>query len=138
MINEKYSYKDFMGQDFSSVSASELDNTEIVGSCFYQEGDPDAEIFPPSMTGVIFKRCNLDNVKVPAGNTVESSCCHRKIKAQNDLEDWFVDSAHKPVEPMRKADYLLLGISIDPADIPTEKMTESIVAKKEAELEVIS
>jgi hypothetical protein len=137
MINEKYSYKDFMGQDFSSVSASELDNTEIVGSCFYQEGDPDAEIFPPSMTGVIFKRCNLDNVKVPAGNTIEGGC-HRKIKVQNDLEDWFLNGTNQPTEPMRKADYLRLGISIDPADIPTEKMDEPIVSKTEKELEVIS
>ncbi|MHA2136254.1 MAG: hypothetical protein ACW99J_20530, partial [Candidatus Thorarchaeota archaeon] len=84
------------------------------------------------------RRCNLDNVKLPFGNTYNETCCKRKIKAQNDLEDWFVDSAHKPVEPMRKADYLRLGISVDPADIPTEKMTEPIVSKTEKELEVIS
>ena len=137
MINQKYSFKDFIGQDFSSVDASEFNNTEIVGSCFYQENIPDAEIFPAGMTGVTFKRCNLDNVKVPTGNTVESDCCHRKVKAQNDLEDWLLDAENKPTEPMRKVDYIRLGISIDPKDIPAEKIDESIISKTEKELEVI-
>jgi hypothetical protein len=137
MINEKYSFKDFMNQGFYEVDASEFNNTEIVGSCFYQELIADTEIFPPTMTGVTFKRCNLDNVKIPAGNIVETSCCHRRIEPQNDLE-WLVDDKHEPTEPMRKADYLRLGISIDPADIPTEKMTEPIVSKTEKEQEVIS
>jgi hypothetical protein len=137
-INQKYSFKDFTGQDFSSVDASEFNNTEIKGSCFYQEGEPDTEIFPTGVTGVTFIRCNLDNVKIPVGNTVDKTCINRKIKAQNDLEDWFLNDSNQPTEPMRKADYLRLGISTDPADIPSTKITEPIVSKTEKEQEVIS
>jgi len=120
MINQKYSFKDFMGHNFSTANASEFNNTEIVGSCFYQENKPDAEIFPSGMTGVTFKRCNLDNVKVPAGNTVESDCCNRKIKVQNDLEDWVLDGTNSPVEPVAKKKFIRLGLSIDPTDIPAD------------------
>lgn len=126
MINEKYSYKDFMGQDFASVNASEFNNTEIVGSCFYQEAEPETEIFPVGMVGVTFKRCNLDNVKIFPGNTVEGSCCHRKIKVQNDLNDWELDESLKPVEPIEKKKYIKLGISIDPKDIPATKLDKRI------------
>jgi hypothetical protein len=137
MINQKYSFKDYMNRSFTSVSALEFSNTEIKGSCFYQEGDA-KEIFPTGMTGVTFIRCNLDNVVVPVGNTIDKTCINRKIKVQNDLEDWLLNTDNTPKEPMRKAEYIRLGISIDPADIPVTKVTESVVEKKEAELEVIS
>lgn len=131
MINTKYSFKDFMGQDFSSVGPTEFNNSEIVGSCFYQEGDPEQEIFPVGMIGVTFKRCNLDNVKIPAGNTVESDCCHRCIKVQNDLEDWILDGTNNPVEPVAKKIFIRLGLSIDPADIPTDFIREELLTKND-------
>jgi hypothetical protein len=137
MINEKYSFKDFMNQDFSGVDASEFNDTEIKGSCFYQEDDA-KEIFPSDMTGVTFIRCNLDNVIIPAGATVDKSCINRRIKVQNDLEDWFLDGSSQPTEPMHKDDYLRLGLSTDPADIPATKMDEPLIQKTEKELEVIS
>ena len=126
MINKKYSFKDFTAQSFASVDPSEFNNTEIVGSCFYQEAEPDTEVFPAGMVGVTFKRCNLDNVKIPPGNTVEGSCCHRKIKVQNDLEDWFLDTSLKPVEPMSKKKFIELGISTDPKDIPATKLDKRV------------
>jgi hypothetical protein len=114
-VNQTYSFKDFMGQNFSGVDASEFNNSEIVGSCFYQEGEPDRDIFP-------------------AGNTIEGGC-HRKIKVQNDLEDWIFDGANAPVEPVAKKTFLALGLSIDPADIPPTKLTVSVTQAKRAELE---
>ncbi len=123
-MNEKYSYKDFMDKSFTDRPASEFDNSEIVGSCFYQQGHPELKkIFPAGMTGVIFRRCNLDNVFVPLTCTVESNCSHRRIKAQNDKEDWIVDSDLKPIEPACKNLFIEKGMSIDPKDIPAEKIT---------------
>lgn len=128
-INKKYSFADFTHQSFKDISVSEFNNTVIKGSCFYQEAkENDTEvlkdIFPDGMTGVIFQRCNLDNVLIPLGNTVESNCTNRKIKIQNDWQDWILDSSLDPVEPMNKNQWLRKGVSIDPKDIPAEKMTQ--------------
>lgn len=142
VVNEKYSYKDFMHQSFKHLKADEFNNTEIVGSCFYQECEYDdptvvKDIFPDGITGVTFRKCNLDNVLVPLGNTVEVDCTHKKIKIQNDLEDWVLDNALKPIEPMNKEDFIRLGISIDPKDIPETKQTKSIIQQKEEELALL-
>jgi len=142
--NTKYSFKDFLNKNFKDIPVEEFNNTEIIGSCFYQECLEDDEnvikdIFPDGMTGVIFKRCNLDNVLIPDGNTIETEgehrCSVRKLKVQNDLMDWILDDNLKPVEPTKKRRYIELDISIDPAHIPTPKMLESIIRKKERELE---
>lgn len=121
--NKKYSFKDFTGQSFVNVDPQEFNNTEIVGSCFYRESSlldlsVIKNIFPIGMTGVTFSRCNLDNVNVPIGNTVSPNCCSRKIKVQNDREDWVLDGTNKPVEPVAKKLFLQEGKSIDPKDIP--------------------
>lgn len=138
-FNEKYSFKDFMGHSFKDKKPKEFNDTELIGSCFYQEcvyDDPMVlkDIFPDGMKGVTFRRCNLDNVYIPAGNTVEPDCTHKKIKIQNDLEDWILDTTLKPVEPMSKNDFIRLGISIAPKDIPQTKMEKSITQQKEDEL----
>lgn len=103
--------------------------TEIVGTCFYREatlgetGDPYKFIFPALMTGVIFKRCNLDNIYVPPGNIItDADGCpssHRRIRVQNDLEDWIVDATGKPVEPVNLKAAIADGKNTDPKDIPT-------------------
>lgn len=105
-----------------------ISGTEIVGTCFYCEselgdiGDPYKRIFPPTMTGVIFKRCNLDNVYVPPGNTITDDAgiqsSHRRIRIQNDLEDWVVDEIGAPKEPLDIKRFEELGKSVDPRDIP--------------------
>lgn len=129
-INKKYSFADFMHQSFKDRPAPDFNDSEVKGSCFYQEAkENDTEvlkdIFPDGMTGVIFQRCNLDNVLIPLGNTVESNCTNRKIKIQNDWQDWILDVSLKPEEPMDKARRLRKGVSVDPKDIPTKKMTQA-------------
>lgn len=133
-FNEKYSYRDFMNQSFKHIDVSEFNNTTIVGSNFYQEwkeGDRDVvkDIFPDGMTGVVFEKCNLDNVFVPDGNIVIGGA-NRKIKVQNDLEDWVLDETLKAKEPVSKGEYERLGVSADPKDIPKEKQAKSVLEKK--------
>ena len=133
-VNEKYSFKDFMGQSFKNVPAEEFNNSIIQGSCFYnewKEGDAEIakDIFPDGMIGVTFKRCNLDNVFVDeTKNTVikngYDTNSNRKIQVQNDLSDWELDDTLKPKEPLDKEQRLKAGISIDPKDIPNKKLTK--------------
>ena len=129
MINKKYSYQAFPyhGLSFKDRPASEFNNTEIVGSCFYQEwqeGELDVvkDIFPDGIKGVVFIRCNLDNVYVPSGNKIVEGT-HKTIKVQNDWDDWFLDDNLKPKEPMNKEVRLKAKISINPKDIPKKKFT---------------
>lgn len=131
MVNEKYSYKDFLGQSFTAVDPAEFDGTEIVGSCFYQENKPRSSIFPVGMTGVTFVRCNLDNVKVPAGNTIGPRCSNRQCQCQNDGHDWEINAANKPIRPLNEKQFLQDGLSTDPASIPAEKLLEIDVTKSE-------
>lgn len=134
-INEKYSYKDFTGLDFSKVDAKEFNGTEIIGSCFSQLV-PMTKIFPAGMTGVSFVKCNLDNIDVPVGNTMDA-CCNQHWKEQNDRELWVVDTISlQPIEPLCKQMYQELKISIDPVDIPIEKMDEPITSKEMGKLSV--
>lgn len=82
--------------------------TEIVGTCFYREsplgeiGDPLKKIFLATMTGVIFLRCNLDNVFIPPGNTLMDDggvpCSNRRIRVQDDGRDWIVEADGTPKE----------------------------------------
>ena len=129
MINEKYSYKDFMDKTFLDVPVKEFNNTLIVGSCFYQQEEPNKKVFPEGMKGVTFVKCNLDNVYISKGNKIETGC-HRKLKSQNDLSDWVLDDELNPIEPMDKKEREKLGLSIDPKDIPKNKMTEPLLHQK--------
>jgi len=127
-INTKYSFQSLGGKSFKDIPAEEFNNTIIKGSCFYQESTPDADIFPVGMTDVEFQHCNLDNVLIPAGNTIGAGCCARQILVQNDNEDWIlrkVDDKYIPEEPMRKHEFVELGISISPDDIPRDKLATS-------------
>lgn len=126
MLNEKYSFKDFTHQTFLMTPVEEFNDTIIRGSCFYQEKLEDHDndlvaVFPEGMKGVTFERCNLDNVLIPKGNTVEDCCSNRRIKIQNDLEDWVIDSNGKAKEPVNKKHFTQLGISTNPSDIPKRK-----------------
>lgn len=115
-------------EDFT-LETDLIPGTEIVGTCFYREsplgeaGDPLKKIFPASMTGVIFKRCNLDNVFVqePENTIMDAdgiASSHRRIRVQNDMQDWIVDADGKPDRPLDPTLQAELGLSPDPKDIP--------------------
>ena len=132
-LNKKYSFKDFMDKDLTALPASDFNNSEIVGSCFYQQAAPDTQVFPTGITGVTFSKDNLDNVFIPPGNTIEPDCCHRKIMVQNDLEDWEVDNSLNPLKPINKKVFEGLGLSTDPKDIPAIKLKGNSVTQAKVE-----
>jgi len=134
--NEKYSFKDFTGQDLTGLPASEFNDSEIVGSCFYREApydadslgenakDPRVDVFPSDVIGLVLTRCNLDNVTAPAGATVGDRSSHRKLRVQNDNQDWICDDlTHKPTEPANLKSHQLDGLNTDPANIPETRVT---------------
>lgn len=123
--DDNYSHKDFTGRTLLNENIKDIN---IFGSCFSQE-IPDRHIFPEDMTGVVFYNCNLDNVYIPTGNTT-IGCSQKKFKVQNDLMDWILDADLKPKEPIMKEEFIKMGISILPKDIPKTKMTESIIESK--------
>lgn len=126
-INEKYSYKDFMHKTLTHIEASEFNDSEIVGSCFYAEKI--REVFPADVHDLILTDCNLDNVILPVGCIVNGGT-NKRILIQNDLEDWIVDEDDNPIEPVHKERFTRLGLSIDPQDIPQEKVEENICEEK--------
>lgn len=106
-----------------------LNGLVIYNSCLSNE-TPDAQTLPQGLFGVIFIACNLDNVFIPPGNTV-IDCTTRQFKVQNDLEDWIIDPVAKtPIEPVNKKFFLIRGLSIDPKDIPAEKLDKAITAQE--------
>ena len=136
-VNEKYSYKDFMGESFTHLPASEFNNSTIIGSNFYQENKPDEDIFPDGLVNVEFQKCNLDNVLIKTGMTADNTNAKKRIKAQNDLEDWIVEKVSDKwvaKEPHKKDKFAELGLSIDPKDIPVKKQTKSTTEKKREEI----
>jgi len=126
--------------DLTVIAASKLNNTEIIGSCFAKEGGYQ-DVFPEGMTGVTFTRCNLDNCNIPAGNTLTVdtvfsglSTSNKEIKTENDKEDWIYESGVIK-EPISKALFLELGLSVDPNDIPNEPLEKSVIQAKLDELD---
>ncbi len=155
VINEKYSYGDFTDQSLVDVPAEEFNDTDIVGSCFYQQDEPDSKVFPPSMKGVTFRRCNLDNVEIPSpavgpnGNVVitegPDACCIKRIMVEpltpgavhDDADyqcgavDWIVDGDNLPIEPMDKDRFIREGRSQKPEDIPAHHIIQETMTKAE-------
>ena len=132
MINDKYSYKSFGGQDLREVDPEELNGTTIRGSNFAHQNPHGetfrmADVFPRGMRGVVFERCNLDNVKIPAGNTVSEDCTNKRIQEQNDREDWVIDGDKKPTEPANKGIFEKLGLPTDPKYISETKQTIGLI-----------
>ena len=124
--NQKYSLKDFTGRTLKD--AEDLKDMIVYASCFSQE-TPDSHIFPENMKDITFVNCNLDNVYIPAGNTIVGGS-QRRFKVQNDKMNWFVDKNNNPIEPLDKEIYLKAGLSIDPKDLPAQVMKESIILKE--------
>ena len=134
MINTKYSLKDFTDVSLVDEPVEDFNNTTIKGSCFYHQYFVDSDIFPAGMTGVTFENCNLDNILIPAGNTVVGGC-HRRLRVQNDGQDWIVDSNLNPVEPVHKKRFIRDGKSIDPLDIPAQFLINKVIEKSDFDAE---
>ena len=132
-LNDDYSFKDFTGRSNLEVSGI------IYGSCFSQE-IPDNHIFPDNMTGVTFIKCNLDNVFIPAGNTI-IDCSQRIFFVQNDKNDWLINELNLPIMPVNHKYFTKFGLPMPlPEDIPIVKAEEPIDLIKVAEnkkLEII-
>jgi len=125
---DEYSYKDFTNQSFTHLPASTFNNKIIAGSCFYQEGALEVNVFPAGVTGLQFvDRCNLDNVAVPANCTADATCTNKSIQLQNDLEDWVLDSNGDPLEPVHKKLFLKYSLSTDPGDLPETPLSKSVL-----------
>ena len=124
-FNEKYSYADFMNMDFSNLKSDEFNNTCIIGSNFYQHEEPYKDIFP-DFVNVEFVKCNLDNVLMKDGIIILLKTSNKQIKIQKDWEYWLVDEGKKPIEPLEKEKFIHNNKSIDPKDIPKEKLDKTI------------
>ena len=120
MINEKYSRKDFTGKCFTHLDKSEFSNTTIIGSCFSQEDTDgnEVDIFPTGTNNINFERCNLDNVKIPGGSTLDGMCCNRRFKTQKDGFDWIIDkNTKKPLKPVNEKLFEMHNWSKNPNEI---------------------
>ena len=124
MLNEKYSYASHKRKSFLDVDPSEFSDTEIIGACFYQN-EPYTRVFPDGIKNLTLTRCNVDNVEIPSGVTVNGGTNHH-IKSQNDGEYWIMDRDGKAVEPRDKAQYVEFGLSVDPREIPVAPLAEPI------------
>lgn len=137
-MNKQFSYKDFSDKSLKEYKAEDFNDTEIIGSCFYQQDACNSDIFPDGIKNVKFIACNLDNVLIPANCTAEGGC-NLQLKLQNDKEIWRVDKdTLSPLEPHNKAKFIKLGLSILPKDISSVELEKSIVVStkeaKKAEL----
>ena len=124
--------------DLTTIPAEQFNNSDIIGSQFYQSGLPDTAVFPEGVVGVKLKRCGLDNVLIPPGCTMESDagidCCNNRIIKQNDGELWKCDGLNDPIEPVNKKKYLRLKLSLDPADIPAELVSTALTGIEEGKV----
>lgn len=123
-INIKYSYKSFKRKSLLPINVIEFNNSEIVGSSFYQE-EPYTDVFPNNINGTRFIRCNLDNCNIPSGAIVEGGS-NRHIKKQNDQEYWTVGKDLKPIQPMNVSNFVKCGLSYAVVDIPLTPLSEPI------------
>jgi len=96
--NELYSHGDFTGQDLTSHDVEGFNDTEIVGSCFFQPNSPRSNVFPSGITGVTFVKCNLDNCVIPEGCTLEKST-NLHIKAIDGV-DCVVDESEEKLDTL--------------------------------------
>ena len=120
----------FKRKQFLSVDPIEFSDCEIVNTNFAQH-EPYTDVFPQGIKGCVFKGCILDNCNIPGGCTLDDGSLNRHYKMQNDGEYWFVDENRLPVSPKSYAKFDSLGLSKDPADIPSEPLAEPITVSSD-------
>lgn len=117
--NTIYEVSENSFKDYTAHMNVPIANGEIVyASCFSKE-TPDTHVFPDTLTGATFIKCNLMNVFIPEGNTV-IDCLQQKYKVQKDARDWFINDDGEPTEVMNRKRWEQDGYSVDPADIPVD------------------
>lgn len=85
-----YDDADFTGQDLTD--RTDMNGLTIHGMCLSHE-KPDSHCLPEDLNGITFLACNLDNVYIPPGNTVDSTCSTRRfMNNPDDNLDWEVDA----------------------------------------------
>lgn len=130
--DDTLSFKDFTGRVLTDETLYNFNGKTIYATCFSQE-TPGAIVFPDGMKGVTFVKCNLDNVTLPVDSII-IGCSQRQFEVQNDLNDWLVDENKNPVIPVDHEVYTKFNLPIPkPEDIPSQKVTERVDLKKEAE-----
>jgi hypothetical protein len=96
-----YSNRDLTGQIFLDQPVGDFAG-DIQGSCFYQQVY-DTEVFPAG-TVCNFIGCNLDNVLVPAGCTMEG-CTNKRLMGLPDGEMYIVDAAGAPIQLLNQEQF---------------------------------
>lgn len=111
-----YDNMNYAGWDLSD--RTDMNGLTIEGLCLCNSL-PNAKVLPADLTGTTFTYCNLDNVYIPPGNTVDQFCSTRLFQTQNDGQDWLLDpNTLKPVSPLYPDIFIRLGLSTDPNNIP--------------------
>lgn len=118
-LPDELSFQDFTGDNFRNVDPTLLNGRTIKGTCFSQELPGNSrnkvKIFPENMTGVTFVDCNLDNVEIPAGNTVIGGT-NKTFKVQSDGHDWEIEEGTgRPLSPISPKLLVRLGEDTDPS-----------------------
>jgi len=131
--DDRYSNKDYTSGKL--YSEKNLKNLVIYNSCFSKE-KPDNKVFPSDMTGVVFYNCNLDNCILPSGNTIIGGV-NKRFCIQTDRNYWLINEGGLPIEPLNKKEYIKLGLSIDPKDLPVEIMPVNIIELTQQALNVV-
>ena len=113
-------------QIFSNVPFVDIPDGALIYNSDFSQSVPDVHIFRPAMRNVIFRNCNLTNVFIPPNNTL-IDCQTIRVMVQNDLNDWEVDMANRPVRPVEHLFYTKYNLPMpSPADIPAQKVAKRI------------
>ncbi len=100
---------------------------EIKHTSFAQK-EPNTEVFPADITTTFDDKCDLTNIKMPAGSVFNSER-NKQVKVQNDGETWIVNKKLEPVEPLHPKRYEEFGLSKDPKNIPSKMLPIPITEK---------
>ncbi len=121
-------------EELLALDPETLRGATITGVCWAVEaplGEPyrPSDLLPelPDGAACTIEDSNLDNVRIPTGYLLVRCSC-RRIQVQSDLEDWEIGEDGLPLRPVRWREYEELGLSTDPADLPSEPLEDSAVS----------
>lgn len=135
--DDELSFRDFSGWNFDPREGFDFSGKTIYASSFSQES-PETIVFSDETKNVTFVKCNLMNVVLPLNSTVIGSN-QTTYAMQNDLRTWVVEKdcalgpflcKYAPVKLMNEEYWELKGYSVDPDDIPNQKIEREEDAPK--------